>query len=85
VHFPSLASAGDLLLTQREALHALGVTGRPPSYDGDSATYLAALVGAGEAAELTDPSGLGGWTWLIHTAGIPNPPVSHAEPDEVCA
>jgi hypothetical protein len=61
------AGPGAVLRTQREALGALGVTGaRPPLAlaSTDPAGYVRALARAGEAAELTDPSGLGGFLWL---------------------
>jgi SAM-dependent MidA family methyltransferase len=57
-----------LLLTQRAALHGLGVTGdRPPLAlaSTDPAGYVRALAAAGAAAELTDPAGLGGHWWLL--------------------
>ena len=61
------------LMTQRAALRALGVDGGRPPLDlarTDPAGYLRALSAAGAAAELTDPSGLGGHWWLLHTIGI---------------
>ncbi|TKT02045.1 hypothetical protein E4U91_19415 [Streptomyces lasalocidi] len=79
---PSAAAAADarasapLLLTQRAALRALGVTGtRPPLAlaSTDPAGYVRALAGAGEAAELTAPGGLGDFGWLLHPVGIPDP------------
>jgi SAM-dependent MidA family methyltransferase len=73
VLFESLMTAGDILLSQREALQSLGISGGRPVYDGDPATYLSSLSAAGEAAELLDPAGLGGFTWLIHTKGIEAP------------
>ncbi len=63
---------GALLLTQRAALRALGVDGsRPPLAlaTTDPAAYLRALNGAGEAAELTDPGGLGAFHWLVQPVG----------------
>ncbi|GAA0961870.1 SAM-dependent methyltransferase [Actinocorallia libanotica] len=57
-----------VLTTQREALHALGVDGRRPPRElavRDPRGYVAALSRAGEAAELTDPGGLGGFGWLM--------------------
>lgn len=71
VAFDALAAAtpGSVLLRQREALRALGVSGaRPPLAlaSTDPAAYLRALGAAGEAAELTDPAGLGGHFWLLH-------------------
>jgi SAM-dependent MidA family methyltransferase len=62
------------LVTQRDALRALGVDGARPPLDRartDPAGYVRALAGAGAAAELTDPAGLGGHWWLLHTIGIP--------------
>ncbi|MER7400434.1 SAM-dependent methyltransferase [Streptomyces sp. NPDC000151] len=65
---------GALLLTQRAALRSLGVDGsRPPLAlaTTDPAAYLRALGGAGEAAELTDPGGLGAFHWLVQPVGLP--------------
>lgn len=61
------------LTTQRDALRALGLTARRPSYAGDPQRYLAALQEVGEVAELTDPGGLGGFAWLMHARGVPLP------------
>jgi SAM-dependent MidA family methyltransferase len=61
------------LITQREALRALGVDGGRPPLDlarTDPASYLRALSAAGAAGELTDPAGLGSHWWLLHTVGI---------------
>ena len=61
------------LLSQRAALRALGVDGgRPPLTlaSTDPAAYVRALSSAGAAAELTDPAGLGGHWWLLHSIGI---------------
>ncbi len=61
---------------QRDALRALGVSGaRPPLAlaSSDPVGYLHALGGAGEAAELTDPVGLGGFGWLAQTVRMPVP------------
>ncbi|SFL75387.1 SAM-dependent methyltransferase, MidA family [Streptomyces pini] len=66
-----------LPLSQREALRALGVSGaRPPLAlaSSDPAAYVRLLGRAGEAAELTDPAGLGAFTWLLQPRGIPLPP-----------
>ncbi|MFH8713619.1 SAM-dependent methyltransferase [Streptomyces zaomyceticus] len=55
------------LVTQREALRALGVSGgRPPLSlaSTDPAGYVRALSSAGEAAELTALGGLGDFLWL---------------------
>jgi SAM-dependent MidA family methyltransferase len=59
---------------QRTALHALGVHGTRPDRalaSADPAEYLRRLVAAGEAAELTDSSGLGAFGWLLQPVGIP--------------
>jgi SAM-dependent MidA family methyltransferase len=64
------------LLTQRDALHRLGVSGaRPPLAlaSTDPGGYLRALARAGEAAELTDPAGLGSHFWLLCPVGVPVP------------
>ena len=61
------------LVTQREALRALGVDGGRPPLElarTDPAAYLRALSAAGAAAELTEPAGLGGHWWLLHTIGM---------------
>jgi SAM-dependent MidA family methyltransferase len=73
VCFESLRTEGDVVLSQREALRALGISGERPTYDGDAAAYLAALASAGAAAELLDPVGLGAFTWLIHPKNCPTP------------
>ena len=83
VALDSCAAAGEAagatatgLTTQAEALRALGVAGaRPPreTAQRDPAGYLAALQRAGEAAELTDPGGLGGFGWLVQAVGRPLP------------
>lgn len=55
------------LRTQRATLTELGVSGsRPPAAAAhtDPRGYLADLAFAGEAAELLDPAGLGGFGWL---------------------
>jgi SAM-dependent MidA family methyltransferase len=54
------------LTTQRDALGALGVSGRLPGRDlaDDPAAYATALDVASQAAELRDPSGLGAFWWL---------------------
>lgn len=60
----------DELVTQREALHRLGVDGRLPPRDlagAEPLTYLAALGQAGAATALTAVSGLGAFWWAFVT------------------
>jgi SAM-dependent MidA family methyltransferase len=62
------------LVGQRQALRALGVDGARPPLElarREPAAYLRALATAGAAGELTDPAGLGGHWWLLHTVGTP--------------
>ncbi|WP_412540779.1 hypothetical protein R8Z50_34145 [Longispora sp. K20-0274] len=73
VAMDSLSTGESVLISQRDALRALGITGaRPPlSLAGtDPRRYLRELVAAGEAAELTDPGGLGGHWWLLEGRGV---------------
>ncbi|MFG1675637.1 SAM-dependent methyltransferase [Micromonospora sp. NPDC049282] len=80
VAIDSVASAGErvarcayTLVSQREALRALGADGgRPPlaSASRDPAGYLRALATASAVAELTDPAGLGGHWWLWQPVGV---------------
>jgi len=70
VVFNSLVEADDVVMSQRDALLTLGLTASPPSYDGDPTSYLSELAASGEAAELLDPDGLGGFTWLLHGVDI---------------
>lgn len=70
------AAAPGPLSTQREVLGELGVNpARPPQQQAvdDPASYLLALRTAGEAAELLDPAGLGGFGWLLCGVGISVP------------
>ncbi len=72
----SAVPGDNVLLAQRTALRALGVSGRRPARElasSDPPAYLRALQAAGEAAELTDPAGLGGFGWLVHAVGIAVP------------
>jgi SAM-dependent MidA family methyltransferase len=67
----ALDSLGGTIVSQRDALRALGVTGTRPSLElaqTDALRYLSELSSAGEAAELLDPSGLGafGWVWTAN-------------------
>jgi SAM-dependent MidA family methyltransferase len=62
-----------VLTTQRQALRALGVTGRrpPPARAGnDPAGYARALCRASGEAELIDASGLGAFGWLVQAVGL---------------
>ena len=76
------AGAGDTRLDdQRTALLTLGVDPRrPPVHRArtDPEGYVRALAWAGEAAELTDRSGLGAFRWLVQGVGItvPFPPAA---------
>ena len=67
------AGAPSRRLEQRAALRALGVTGARPPLElaaRDPAGYVRALASATQAAELTDPSGLGAHWWLLQPVGI---------------
>jgi SAM-dependent MidA family methyltransferase len=66
------------ILTQRQALKALGVTGARPDValaSSDPHAYLRALGGAGEEAELIARGGLGEFGWLVQAVGVPVPRV----------
>ncbi|WP_225845581.1 SAM-dependent methyltransferase [Streptomyces sp. HPF1205] len=63
---------GGALVPQRDALRALGLSAaRPPLAlaTTDPAAYVRALSAASHAAELTDPSGLGSFTWVATPMG----------------
>lgn len=62
------ATTGALLLSQREALQALGIHATLPR--SDSNAYARALQQASQAAELLDPLGLGGFGWLVQPIGL---------------
>ncbi len=76
------AGAGDTRLDdQRTALLVLGVDPRRPPLElarTDPEGYVRRLARAGEAAELTDRSGLGAFRWLVQGVGIrvPFPPAA---------
>ncbi len=60
------------VVRQREALHALGVSGTRPDLAlarRDPAGYLWALSRATEAAELTAEGGLGDFSWVVTATG----------------
>lgn len=70
VAMDSAAGPTGVLVRQREALQVLGLSGvRPPLElaSRDPAAYVRALAAASQAAELTDPAGLGGHYWLVET------------------
>lgn len=74
VALDACALPGGRLLTQRDALRALGIAGaRPPLSlaSTDPAEYVRALTRAGEAAELTAAGGLGDFGWLVQPVGGP--------------
>ena len=65
-----------VLTTQRQALRALGVTGRRPPLaqaGNDPLGYARALCQASEEAELIDAEGLGGFGWLVQAVGLDLP------------
>jgi SAM-dependent MidA family methyltransferase len=65
-------AARTVLARQRDVLRRLGVTAErpdPSSARDDPAAYLARLALAGQAAELLDPAGLGGFGWLLQSRG----------------
>nr|WSW44457.1 SAM-dependent methyltransferase [Streptomyces sp. NBC_01001] len=73
VALDACAGPGAVLVSQREALTALGVSGaRPPLAlaTSDPAGYVRALASAGEAAELTARGGLGDFGWLVQPVGV---------------
>lgn len=75
VALDACALPGARLLSQRDALGALGITGARPPLELAStrpAEYVRALATAGEAAELTATGGLGDFGWLLQPVGIPD-------------
>ncbi|MDH6517409.1 SAM-dependent MidA family methyltransferase [Streptomyces sp. SAI-135] len=73
VALDACALPGGRLLTQRDALRALGIAGaRPPLSLASThpAEYVRALARAGEAAELTAAGGLGDFGWLLQPVGV---------------
>jgi SAM-dependent MidA family methyltransferase len=72
------ARVGAEVLTQREALGRLGVSGTRPDLDlatSDPSGYVAGLSRATEAAELTAAGGLGDFFWLVSTIGAVTHPL----------
>ncbi|MDH6441013.1 SAM-dependent MidA family methyltransferase [Streptomyces sp. SAI-144] len=73
VALDACALPGGRVLTQRDALRALGIAGaRPPLTLATTrpAEYVRALARAGEAAELSAAGGLGDFGWLLQPAGL---------------
>lgn len=70
-----------VLVSQRAALGALGLSGAPPPRahaDIDPAGYLRALAEASQEADLRDPGGLGAFRWLVQAVGVELPaPIRH--------
>ncbi|HLN76894.1 MAG TPA: SAM-dependent methyltransferase [Nocardioidaceae bacterium] len=66
------ARVGGSVLRQRDALNRLGVSGARPELavaTSDPQGYVRALSLAGEAAELTEEAGLGGFYWVLSRTG----------------
>ncbi len=61
------AAGGGIVLRQREALLALGISARLPAPTDPA--YAIGLERASQARELLDPAGLGGFGWLVHGVG----------------
>ena len=69
----AIAGRSAVLTAQADALRALGLdAARPPRSlaTEDPAGYVRALSAASQAAELLDPSGLGGHWWLLQPVGL---------------
>ncbi len=63
------------LLPQRDVLRDLGITGTRPPRDlasTDPPAYLRALTEASQASDLTNPAGLGAFTWLLQPVALPD-------------
>lgn len=70
------AAVGAQVVSQRDVLAALGVSAARPDLDlatSDPAAYVEALARTGEAAELTEPGGLGDFSWVISSTEEPLP------------
>jgi SAM-dependent MidA family methyltransferase len=68
----ALDSLSGTVLSQRDALKALGLSATRPPLElaqTEPMRYLSELSSAGEAAELLDPSGLGGFGWVWTATG----------------
>lgn len=62
------AAGGDfVLVSQRDALRALGLSGE---VTGSGWDWLESAARAGRISELRDPAGLGSFGWLLHGRGV---------------
>ena len=73
-HVATDSLGADEVLTQRELLHRLGITATTPEHalaSTDPLGYVRALGRSSTVAALTDPNGLGGFSWAMtrHTRG----------------
>ncbi|HZO65094.1 MAG TPA: SAM-dependent methyltransferase [Kribbellaceae bacterium] len=73
------AAVGGVVQSQRDVMQSLGITAARPALDlatSDPQRYVRELSAAGEAAELLDPAGLGGFAWIScqPASGSPTPP-----------
>lgn len=62
------AATGARVVPQHQALRALGISAALPAADDPS--YAMGLEQASQARELLDPSGLGGFGWLVQTVDL---------------
>jgi SAM-dependent MidA family methyltransferase len=67
------AATGARLVRQRDALELLGISATLPTWDGSPAHFAAGLAASSQAGELLDPSGLGGFGWLVTAVGMDDP------------
>jgi SAM-dependent MidA family methyltransferase len=68
----AVAGRPPVVTDQRAALRSLGVNGARPDRalaSADPREYLRRLAAAGEAAELTEPAGLGAFGWVLQPVG----------------
>ena len=73
-HVATDSLGADEVVTQRELLHRLGITATTPEHalaSSDPLGYVRALGRSSTVAALTDPNGLGGFSWAMtrHTRG----------------
>jgi SAM-dependent MidA family methyltransferase len=73
-HVATDSLGADEVLPQRELLHRLGITATTPEHalaSSDPLGYVRALGRSSAVAALTDPNGLGGFSWAMtrHTRG----------------